>query len=83
MAKKTIKNKIRPSIHFKVAQKLYEEKGQSAVFAYANKHKIGYEFCKPCDTDSPQVKHICLVCGSSTSVRRAASDGWKLSGANS
>jgi hypothetical protein len=62
------KTKITPAQHRKNATKLYEEKGQAAVFSYANKHKIGYEFCgeKACDTESPSINHICLVCGQET-----------------
>lgn len=60
--------KITNAQHFKNAQAIYEEKGQSAVFAYANKNGIGYEMCgaKACDTESPAIKHICLVCGQET-----------------
>jgi hypothetical protein len=68
MAKKKA-NKIKSLVHFKKAEELYESKGQSAVFAYANKHKIGYEFCKACDTDSPQINKMCLVCGNPTNRR--------------
>ena len=61
---KKIKATIR---HLKTARLIYEAKGQSAVFDYANKHKIGYEFCKGCECESPSVKHTCLVCGQRTS----------------
>lgn len=36
---------------------------QSAVFDYANKHKLPYAYCKPCETESPTHKGSCLVCG--------------------
>lgn len=49
--------------HAKEAEKIYNEKGQSAVFDYANKHKIEYHYCVPCETNSPTHKKCCLVCG--------------------
>jgi len=48
------------------ANEIYAKKGQSAVFDFANKHKIGYEYCPPCETSSPAIEHECLVCGSTT-----------------
>ena len=48
------------------AYEIYQEKGQSAVFDFANKHKVGYEYCSPCETSSPSIDHECLVCGSET-----------------
>ena len=63
----------------KDCKKIYEEKGQSAVFDYANKHNksakkdqlfvlIHFEHCNGCDTESPSVAHNCLVCGQETKV---------------
>ena len=48
------------------AEKIYNKKGQSAVFDFANKHNVKYEYCSPCETSSPQIDHECLVCGSPT-----------------
>ena len=48
------------------AYEIYQKDGQSAVFDFANKHKIGYEYCSPCETSSPSIDHDCLVCGSTT-----------------
>lgn len=64
------KKKISDNQHFKNATKLYEKNGQSAVFAYANKNGIGYELCgkQACDTESPAINHICLVCGQETTT---------------
>ncbi|MDP2692736.1 MAG: hypothetical protein Q8O88_03810 [bacterium] len=66
------KKKITNAQHFKNATKLYEAKGQSAVFDYANKHKIGYEICgkQACDTESPAINHTCLVCGQETKEKK-------------
>jgi len=51
----------------KKAQEIYSEKGQSAVFDFAkDKEGIKYEFCSPCETNSPSIDHECLVCGSKT-----------------
>lgn len=60
--------KISNAQHKKNARAIYEEKGQGAVIAYANKNNIGYEFCKECDCQSPAIKHECLVCGQETTA---------------
>jgi len=49
---------------FDEAYKIYEKKGQDAVFSFANEKGIGYAYCSPCETDSPSVDETCLVCGS-------------------
>ncbi len=49
--------------HSKEAEKIYNQKGQSGVFDYANKHKLKYAYCNPCETDSPTHNGSCLVCG--------------------
>jgi len=61
--------KISNKQHFENSAIIYSTKGFSAVCDYANKHKIGYEFCKACDSQSPSIQHICLACGSSTSKK--------------
>ena len=63
------KKKITNAQHFKNAALIYNQSGLSGVCDYADTQKIGYEFCKACDTDSPQIKHICLVCGQPTSIK--------------
>lgn len=50
----------------KKAYKIYQEKGQSAVFNFAKKHNVGYAYCKSCETSSPSIEDECLVCGSPT-----------------
>jgi len=51
------------------ANTLYEDKGASAVYEYANKIGLDYSPCKPCDTSTPNLctpmLSECLVCGSS------------------
>lgn len=65
-----MKKKITNAQHFKKAQTIYEKSGQIGVFDYANKNKIGYEFCKACETKSPSIKHTCLVCGQETNKQQ-------------
>ena len=44
---------------------IYQKGGQSAVFDYTLKHKdIKWEYCEPCECESPFDKGCCLVCGS-------------------
>lgn len=50
----------------KKAYEIYQEKGQSAVFDFANKHNVDYAYCSPCETSSPSIDDECLVCGSPT-----------------
>lgn len=52
--------------HIAKAEIIYTKYGQSAVFDYANKHKLSYGYCKACETDSPEVNKICLCCGQAT-----------------
>jgi len=49
------------------AVEIYQEKGQYAVFDFANEAGIKeYKYCEPCETDSPSADgECCLVCGSS------------------
>lgn len=51
---------------FEKAYEIYQEKGQSGVFDFANKYDIGYAYCPPCETSSPSLGGDCLVCGSPT-----------------
>jgi len=51
--------------HYNKCLKLYQSKGQQAVFDYALKHKdIKWSYCEPCEIDSPIEDGACLVCGS-------------------
>jgi len=50
----------------KEAYKIYTEKGQSAVFDFANEHNVPYAYCSPCETSSPSLDGDCLVCASPT-----------------
>ena len=79
MKKKTIKKKKKVD-HFKKAEAIYNKKGQSAVFDYANKHNIDFEHCKACETESPSIKHVCLVCGQETTTEKIRSmrTGWSF-----
>lgn len=55
--------------HAKACRKLYEDIGPSAVYNYANKHKLrDYRFCKSCAVHTPTLNHSCLVCGSDLSL---------------
>lgn len=47
------------------AYKIYLKRGESGVFDYARDLNIRcYEYCKPCDTETPIIDETCLVCGS-------------------
>lgn len=48
------------------AKSLYERKGQSAVFDYANElpaDVINWWYCNGCETSSPSIEGVCMVCG--------------------
>ena len=55
-----------------VTKAISEINGQSAVFDYVNDFNetaaepIPYENCKACETSSPSIDHVCLVCGQLT-----------------
>lgn len=59
------------------ANRIYVEKGQSAVFDYVNRYNqkadepIPFENCKACETSSPSIDHVCLVCGQETTPKKA------------
>jgi len=51
----------------KKAYKLYVKGGQSLVYDHVNEAKLKYDkwdYCEPCECDSPIYKNACLVCGS-------------------
>ena len=56
-----LKEEVAQAIYDKAVD-IYDKKGQSAVFDFANEHKIEYAYCEPCETDSPSLGS-CLVCG--------------------
>ncbi len=49
----------------KQAETLYNQKGVSAVYDFANKMGLDYKFCNPCEASTPSVEGICAVCGQS------------------
>jgi hypothetical protein len=48
----------------------YQKGGAEAVYKIANKLKLPYSFCKPCEADTPSIKHIVIVCGVCGTVKR-------------
>ena len=46
------------------AVELYDAIGVSAVCEYANKLKLPYNYCTPCESHMPTLDKACLVCGS-------------------
>lgn len=52
--------------HIAKAEKLYQDKGATAVYDYANKNNIPYEYCKACAASVPHINHNCLICGQTT-----------------
>jgi uncharacterized paraquat-inducible protein A len=54
-------------------EKLYAEKGATAVYDYinANHRELDWYFCQPCDTDTPATNSLkCLVCGSAVNQKQ-------------
>ena len=50
---------------YEKAYKLYEKFGASAVYDYANELGLDYNYCEPCEAETPTIEEcICLVCGS-------------------
>jgi len=47
-------------------QEVYEASGQSAVFDYilSNHPETAWDYCEPCEIQSPMLDGDCLVCGS-------------------
>lgn len=49
-------------------QKTYEKKGSGEVYNDANKIKLPYSYCSPCDTQTPTIEDkltkTCAICGS-------------------
>ena len=50
-----------------ICYKLYEANGSSSVYDYANKVKLEYHRCDPCDADTPTISDskisTCALCG--------------------
>ncbi len=50
-----------------ICEKLYEETGPSAVYAYCDEKGIKYDYCSMCECDTPTLKYktycTCAVCG--------------------
>jgi len=50
-----------------ICEKLYEANGATKVYDYANKVKLSYNPCKPCDAETPTIsdsnKSTCAICG--------------------
>ena len=62
-------------LHLKIASEVYtayQEEGQASAFDVANKYNVPYEYCPACGTDSPSLKHTCLICGQETGTQEAA-----------
>jgi len=58
---------------FAECDEIYNEKGQASVIEYVNVQMkndnpfykdVKFEMCNPCETESPSLNNICLVCGS-------------------
>ena len=56
------------SLHQKNCERLYQNVGQSAVYAYANENNItDWRNCRLCETVVPVDDNTCLVCGNNLS----------------
>jgi hypothetical protein len=49
----------------------YQTGGASAVYDLANKLKLPYSPCKPCDAETPTIKHVTSVCGVCGTVKQS------------
>jgi len=54
-----------------ICKELYEEKGASAVYEYANERmnqmpngNVSYKQCAGCEAETPHWHDTCLICGS-------------------
>ena len=61
-------NKIDQQELYEWCERIYSQKGQSAVFDYILEyhHDQPWEECAPCETRSPvteEAEPVCLVCG--------------------
>lgn len=47
---------------------VYVQTGQSGVFDFVTQNypKISWEWCEPCEVESPAENHECLVCSTPT-----------------
>ncbi len=50
------------------AVELYDTKGVSAVYDYANELGLQYEYCEPCENETPTLDEACLVCGTDNNI---------------
>lgn len=48
------------------AYRIYREKGQSAVEEYGDASNLPRKYCPPCETMTPNLNGVCLVCGTLT-----------------
>lgn len=73
-----MKNPISDTILKKNVREVYEKLGQSEAFAWIVSYNqdrtkpVPFEYCKVCETDSPSLKHECLLCGQETQVIESA-----------
>lgn len=65
--KKQIFKKPLAELTREICEKLYEEGGATKVYDYANKIRLQYSPCKPCDAETPTISDskdsTCAVCG--------------------
>ncbi len=50
-----------------ICEKLYETVGATKVYDYANKIRLAYNRCEPCDAETPTISDsknsTCAICG--------------------
>ena len=68
MPKPRIFKKALANVTREICENLYKDFGASKVYEYANKVKLVYSECKPCDAETPTIsdskQHTCAICGS-------------------
>jgi ribosomal protein L40E len=53
----------------------YLKHGQGRAFDVANKYNVNYEYCNACETESPEIGHVCLICGQDTGRAKRSRPG--------
>ena len=50
-----------------ICEQLYEKEGATKVYDYANKIRLAYNRCEPCDAETPTISDsknsTCAICG--------------------
>lgn len=57
-----------------ICENLYSKVGPSEVYKYANKIKLLYNYCEPCESETPTIStidwNLCAVCGQNKTIKQ-------------